>query len=93
MPADGRPILDQLVDVGGASRRFGELTTAEVAAHAATLREMTGWGPTARVGSFARAWDELARTMEERDAATVAELDAAELQELAPRLWVIPPGG
>jgi hypothetical protein len=54
---------------------------------------MTGWGPTARVGSFARAWDELARTMEERDAATVAELDAAELQELAPRLWVIPPGG
>ena len=68
------------------------MTAAEASAHAATLREMTGWGPTARVGSFARAWDELARAMTEADAATAADLDPATLRALAPKLWAVPPG-
>jgi len=92
MAADARAILDQIVHVGGADRRFGELTAADAAAHAAALREMTGWGPTARVGSFARAWDELARTMAETGAATAADLDPAALVGLAPKLWAVPPG-
>lgn len=91
MTGQVRAILDQAVHVGGADRRFGELTAADVSAHAAALREMTGWGPTARVGAFARAWDELARTMDEAGAATAADLDSAALLELAPKLWAIPP--
>jgi hypothetical protein len=92
MAADAQAILEQVVHVGGVDRRFGELTAADVAAHAAALREITGWGPTARVGSFARAWDELARTMEEAGAATAADLAPAVLAGLAPKLWAVPPG-
>jgi hypothetical protein len=91
MTGQVRAILDQVVHVGGADRRFGELTAADAAGHAAALREMTGWGPTARVGSFARAWDELARTMDEAGAASAADLDPAALLSLAPKLWAIPP--
>lgn len=85
-------ILAQVVHVGGADRRFGDVTADQAAAHAAALAEMTGWGPTARVGSFARAWDDLARAMAQANAATATDLDPATLRALAPRLWVIPPG-
>ena len=47
-----------------------------------------GWGPTARVAAFARAWGELGRQMEEAGAGTVAELDPDALLALAPSLWV-----
>ena len=91
MRDDESRILEQAVHVGGADRQFGAVTAADAAAHAAALREMTGWGPTARVGSFARGWDELARTMEEAGAATAADLDPATLVGLAPKLWAVPP--
>ena len=45
---------------GGRSKPFAELTAEEVRSRADELRAATGWGPTARVASVARAWAELA---------------------------------
>ena len=92
-PLDPAAVLAERVFAGGRSKAFSELTASEVAERASELREVTGWGPTAKVGSVAIAWAELARVMEERGAATVGELDAAEVAERAERLWVVPPGG
>jgi hypothetical protein len=86
-------VLAEQVFAGGRSKPFGELTAAEVAARADELRAVTGWGPTARVGSVARAWGELARVMDDRGATNVADLDAELVTTLAGRLWVVPPGG
>lgn len=88
-----RAILDQVVHVGGVDRPFGELNQPDVAHHAAALGDAVGWGPTARVASFARAWGELARQMDEAEAATVADLDGAALQTLAPSLWFVAADG
>jgi hypothetical protein len=81
-------ILDQVVHVGGVDRRFGELNVHDVTQHAAALTDAVGWGPTARVASFARAWGELGRQMGEAGAETVADVDAGALLALAPSLWV-----
>ncbi len=86
-------IVSSLVFVDGANRPFGELTTAQVRARADELRAATGWGPTARVATVARAWRELAMALERDGVARVGELDADTLEQLAPQLWVIPPGG
>jgi hypothetical protein len=72
---------------------FGEFTVADVTARAAELSEATGWGPTARVASVARAWSELARAMSDAGAATVADLGAEAAVGFARRVWVLPPGG
>jgi len=85
--------LDRPVHAGGADRRFGELSVDDVRAHAAELRSAAGWGPTARIATVARAWRELADEMATAGAATVAELGAERAEELAQRLWVVPPGG
>ena len=92
-PLDADTVLAERVFAGGSSKPFAEVTADEAKARAEELREVTGWGPTARVGSVARAWGELARLMDERDAATVADLDRELVTELAGRLWVVPPGG
>jgi hypothetical protein len=89
MTLELRTVLDQVVHAGGVNRPFGELTSSDVVHHAAALREAVGWGPTARVASFARAWSELARQMEEVGAATVADLDPDALVALVPSLWVV----
>lgn len=86
-------IVSQLVFVRGANRPFGELTLEDARARADELRAATGWGPTARVGPVAMAWRELTMTMERSGAATVSELDPEAIVELAPKLWVVPPGG
>jgi hypothetical protein len=90
---DPAVVLEERVFAGGESKRFAELTAAEVAARAQELREVTGWGPTAKVGSVALAWAELARHMDETGAATVGDLEPAEVAERAERMWVVPPGG
>jgi hypothetical protein len=90
---DPEAILAEPVFAGGRTKPFAELTTAEVRARAEELRAATGWGPTAKVGSVARAWSELARLMDETAAATVADLNPAAISERAQQLWVIPPGG
>lgn len=89
MALELRTVLEQVVHAGGVDRPFGELTSHDVAQHAAALSDAVGWGPTARVASFARAWSELARRMDEAGAATVADLDPEALLALVPSLWVV----
>jgi hypothetical protein len=86
-------VVSQQIFVRGANRPFGELTLEDARARAEELRAATGWGPTARVGPVAVAWRELTMTMERSGAATVSELDPEAIIELAPKLWVVPPGG
>ena len=85
-------IVGQQLYIGGANRSFGEVTVSDARARADELRAATGFGPTARVAPVARAWRELALELERSGAATVGELDAAVLAELAPKLWVVMPG-
>lgn len=86
-------ILEQPVFIRDASRPFGELTPADARERADELRAATGWGPTVRVAPVARAWRELTIAMERAGAAAVRDLDADVVVELAPRLWVLLPGG
>jgi hypothetical protein len=83
-------ILSRPVHVSGADKPFGELTRAEVAARAEELRAATGWGPTMRVAPVARAWQDLARHMEQAHAETVAALDPETIKALAEPLWITP---
>lgn len=89
--------LDRIVERGvfirGADRPFGELTLEDVRTRADELRAATGWGPTVRVAPVAHAWRELAMAMERTGSATVGELEAEVVIELAQRLWVVLPGG
>jgi len=95
--AEGGPplseILGQAIFIRGANIPFGELTLDDARARADELRAAVGWGPTARVAPVARAWRELTIAMERAGASTVNDLDTDLLAELAPRLWVVPPGG
>jgi hypothetical protein len=86
-------VLETTIYIRGANRPFGELTAEDVRARADELRAATGWGPTARVAPVARAWRELTMAMESAGAATVADLPAEVVTDLAPKLWVVPPGG
>ena len=90
---DPEAVLAERVYGGGRSKPFAEMTAGEVRDRAEELKAATGWGPTAKVGSVARAWSELAQLMESAGAATVADLDPAAVAERAERLWVVPPGG
>lgn len=85
--------LAQPVYAEGAYKPFGEFTGDEVRARAAELAAATGWGPTARVASVARAWSELGRAMTAAGAQRVADLGPEEGERFARRLWVLPPGG
>jgi hypothetical protein len=92
-PPDPERVLAEHVFSGGRSKPFAELTVDEVRERAEELKAVTGWGPTARVGSVAMAWAELGRLMEHVDAATVGDLRHDAVVERAEKLWVIPPGG
>ena len=91
--ADQRELLTKPISIGGAERRFGELTVTQVEAHATGLAEATGFGHRSRVGAVAAAWRGLAALMHERGAATVADLEPDEVRSRAEALWVLPPGG
>jgi hypothetical protein len=94
--ADPQPtdhILGQTVFIDGANVPFGELTLDDARARADELRAAVGWGPTVRVAPVAQAWRELTLVMQRAGAAKVSDLEAAVVAELAPRLWVVPPGG
>lgn len=90
---DPKAVLAERVFAGGQSKPFAEVTLAEVEARAQELRDATGWGPTARIGSVARAWVELARLMSAQSAERVGDLDPEEVSARAQQLWVVPPGG
>jgi hypothetical protein len=85
-------IVDRPVFIRGANRAFGALTLEDARTRASELSAATGWGPTARVAPVALAWRRLAMAMESAGAATVDELSAELLVELAPQLWVVLPG-
>ena len=85
-------ILEQQVYIRGMNRPFGDLTTEDARERADELKAATGWGPTARVASYAFAWRELSMEMERSGVATVSELDPHVLVSLAPKLWVVLPG-
>ena len=91
--ASAEDVLGRPVYTAGGDKSFGELTVADVEARADELRAATGWGPTARIASVARAWSDLARAMTTAGAATVAELDPEDASARARALWVMPPGG
>jgi len=86
-------IVQQQVYIRGANRPFGELTAEDARGRADELKAATGWGPTARVASYAFAWRELSVELERSGVATVSELDPELLVSLAPRLWVALKGG
>jgi hypothetical protein len=92
-PAPLEQILATTVYIDGANRPFGELTPDAVRARADELRAATGWGPTARVAPVARAWRELSVALEGAGVGRVGELSADKVTELAPKLWIVPPGG
>lgn len=81
------------VYAGEGYKPFGQFTLADVQARADELRAATGFGPTARVGSIARAWTDLAGAMTESGAKTVAELGDAVAADFARRTWTVPPRG
>lgn len=92
-PPDPDRVLNESVHAGGTNKPFREVTAEEVRARATELREVTGWGPTARIASVATAWSMLAKQMETSGARTVGDLEPAAVAEQAERLWVVPPGG
>jgi hypothetical protein len=86
-------ILGQPIFVSGANIPFGELTLDDARSRADELRAAVGFGPTTRVAPVAMAWRELTFAMERAGAARVGELEPEAIVELAPKLWVVPPGG
>ena len=90
---DVTAILAEKVYAGGQTKAFAELTRAEVEARAQELRDASGWGPTARVGSVAREWGALARVMAEQGVESVGEVSSEEIVGRAQKLWIVPPGG
>ena len=91
--AEVERIVQQQVYIRGANRPFGDLTTEDARERADELKAATGWGPTARVASYAFAWRELSMEMERSGVANVSELDPDLLVSLAPKLWVVLPSG
>jgi hypothetical protein len=86
-------ILNTSVFVDGANRTFGDLTSDQLRGHADQLRAAVGFGPTTRVAPVAMAWRELSMALDQAGAGTVAELDPDKVLALAPKMWVVPPGG
>ncbi len=88
---DVSDILERTVSITGRMIPFGEITLDDAKTQASELNALTGWGPMAKVGSVARHWTDLAKTMEGREAACVADLDPGQIKKYACDLWVIPP--
>jgi hypothetical protein len=86
-------VLGQSVFSGSANVPFGEMTLDQVRERADELGSAVGWGPTARVAGVATAWRELAMAMERDDVGKVSDLAPDVVLDLAPKLWVTPPGG
>jgi hypothetical protein len=86
-------LLTETVYIRGANRPFGELTVEDARNRADELRAAVGWGPTVRIAPVAQAWRELMLVMQRAGAETVDQLSEEQIAELAPKLWVVPPGG
>ena len=86
-------VLGTPIAIDGTPQAFGTLTREQVRARAAELKAAVGFGPTIRVAPVALAWRELEIALDRAGVATVAELDGESILALAPKLWVLPPGG
>jgi hypothetical protein len=86
-------LLAQRVSFGGAGVPFGDVTVDQARERADELRSVVGFGPTARVAPVARAWRELTMALEAAGVGRVGELAPETITELAPKLWIVPPGG
>ena len=84
-------ILERTVSITGKMVAFGAIDVEAARTQASELGALTGWGPMAKVGSIARAWTELAKNLEGRGAATVADLEPGMIKKAAEDLWVIAP--
>jgi hypothetical protein len=85
--------LTATVFIRGANRPFSEMTREDAQFRGAELKSAAGWGPTAKVGSIARGWKELAIELERAGVETVGELPPETVLAFAPKLWVVPPRG
>jgi Fe-Mn family superoxide dismutase len=83
--------LLRTVSISGRMVAFGEVTLEDARTQSAELGALAGWGPMAKVGTVARAWGDLAKNIEGRGAACVAELDPGMVKKMAMDLWIIPP--
>jgi len=88
---DVSEVLAREVSISGKMIAFGTIDIDAARLQSSELGALAGWGPMAKVGSIARAWGELAKTLEARGAATVADLDPGLVKKAAEDLWVIPP--
>jgi hypothetical protein len=84
--------LTRPIHIGGVNKTFGEVTLADARAQATELKGVAGWGMS-RVMPVARAWADLVRAMESGTVDRVDELDAATIEVLARKLWILPPKG
>lgn len=86
-------VLATPIAIDGTQQAFGALTREQVGARAAELKAAVGFGPTIRVAPVALAWRELEIALDRAGVGIVAELGAESILALAPKLWVLPPGG
>jgi hypothetical protein len=91
--ADLAEVLGSRVAFDGSSIPFGEVTVVQARERADELKAAVGFGPTARVAPVARAWRELMMEMQSAGVARVDGLPEATVMDLAPKLWIVPPGG
>ncbi len=86
-------VLATPIAIDGTQQAFGTFTVEQVRARAGELKAAVGFGPTIRVAPVALAWRELEIALDRAGVATVGELDGDSILALAPKLWVLPPGG
>ncbi len=84
--------LPRPIHIGGVNKTFGEVTLEDARAQATELKGVAGWGMS-RVLPVARAWQDMVRVMEESQAGQVDQLDAATIDSMARKLWILPPKG
>lgn len=86
-------ILTQRVSFDGTNVPFADVTVEQARQRADELRAVVGFGPTARVAPVAQAWRELMMALQAAGVGRVGELPSEKITELAPKLWIVPPGG
>jgi hypothetical protein len=86
-------LLARTIFFDGANIPFADVTVAQARGRADELKAAVGFGPTARIAPVALAWRELVHALEQAGAERVGQLPPEAVEELAPKLWVVPPGG
>jgi hypothetical protein len=93
MPDDRIEVLVREIYVGDGYKRFGELTAEDARSLADQLSGHAGGGLEKHTAPVAIGWRELAKTLDELEIDSVAELGDDQAQHFAARLRIVPPGG